>query len=108
MTCEASVYPNDEKVYNIMLEQDVSIDLKYILDDIYEHIRDIILKYELNVTILQCLNILTLDERKEVNTMKTTISKDVVITICEVCKIGGGYLLLLFIIMKIKERKMKK
>lgn len=66
MTCEASVYPNDEKVYNITLEQDVTIDLKYILADIYEHIKDIILKYELDVTIFECLNILTLDEMKRV------------------------------------------
>ena len=66
MTCEASVYQNGEKGYNIMLEQDVIIDLKYVLDDIYEHIKSIILKYELDETIFQCFNVLTLNEMKRV------------------------------------------
>lgn len=66
MSCVVTIYPNDKKGYEIMVEQYVNIDLKYVLDDIYEHIKSIILKYELDTTIFQRFNVLTLDEMKRV------------------------------------------
>lgn len=66
MSCDVFVDPKGMKDYKIMFEQDITIDLKDVFDDIYEHIKSTILKYELDVTIFQCFNVLKLYEIRRV------------------------------------------